>query len=109
MKHVLVKIDRPLHSEHPIHKGLIYELNYGYVEGIIAPDGEEQDCYVMDVDIPIKEYEGYVIAIIKRFDDVEEKWIVSNKDFSIEEIREKTHFQEQYFNIKIEKVGGNVL
>lgn len=103
MKKVKVKIDRPLHSEHPVHKGLIYELNYGYVEGIIAPDGEEQDCYVMDVDVPITEYEGYVIAVIKRHDDVEEKWVVSNRDFTIEEIKTKTHFQEQYFDITIKK------
>ena len=103
MKRVKVIIDRPFHTEHPEHKGLIYELNYGYVEGIIAPDGEEQDCYVMDVDTPIKEYEGNVIAVIKRLNDVEEKWIVSNVDFSVESIREKTNFQEQYFTIKILK------
>lgn len=103
MKRVKVIVDRPIHSKHPKHKDLIYELNYGYVEGIIAPDGEEQDCYIMDVDMPIKEYEGNVIAIIKRQDDVEEKWIVSNKDFSVKEIREKTHFQEQYFTINIIK------
>ena len=104
MKRVKVIIDRPIHSEHPEHKGLIYELNYGYVEGIVAPDGEEQDCYVMGVEVPIKKYEGDVIAIIKRFDDVEEKSIVSNADCSIDEIREKTNFQEQYFTIEIIKM-----
>ena len=104
MKKVKVKIDRPLHSMHPKHNDLVYELNYGYVEGVIAPDGEEQDCYVMGVDEPITEYEGYVIAVIKRFDDVEEKWVIANRDFSIEEIRNKTHFQEQYFKIKIIKM-----
>lgn len=105
MKRVKVVVDRPLHSEHPLHKGLIYELNYGYVEGIMAPDGEEQDCYILDVDVPIETYEGNVIAIIKRSDDIEDKWVVSNKDYTIEEIREKTHFQEKYFSITIEKQG----
>lgn len=104
MKRVKVIIDRPIHSEHPEHKELIYELNYGYIEGIIAPDGEEQDCYVMGVDTPIREYVGFVIAVITRLDDVEEKWIVSNVDFTIDEIREKTHFQEKYFTIKINKL-----
>jgi inorganic pyrophosphatase len=104
MIRVKVIIDRPIYSEHPEHKGLIYQLNYGYVEGIIAPDGEEQDCYIMDVDVPIKEYEGNVIAVIKRLDDIEEKWVVSNGDFTIDEIREKTHFQEQYFTIEINKL-----
>ncbi len=105
MKTVKVVIDRPIHSKHPLHD-IYYELNYGYVEGIIAADGEEQDVYVLDVNHPIKEYEGKVIAIIKRFDDVEDKWCVSNKDFSIEEIKKLTHFQEQYFNIEIIKLGG---
>ena len=100
---VKVTIDRPLHSEHPNHKGLIYKLNYGYVEGIMAPDGEEQDCYVLGVDTPIETYEGKVIAVIKRLNDVEEKWVVANRDYTIEEIRELTHFQEQYFDIVIEK------
>ena len=101
--YVKVTIDRPLYSEHPKHKGLIYELNYGYVEGIMAPDGEEQDCYVLGVDTPIETFEGKVIAVIKRLNDIEEKWVVANQDYSIEEIRNLTYFQEQYFDIVIEK------
>jgi len=104
MKRVKVIVDRPIHSEHPEHIGLIYKLNYGYVEGIMAPDGEEQDCYILDVDEPITEYVGTVIAIIKRLNDVEDKWVVANRNFTIEEIREKTYFQEQYFKIKIKKL-----
>lgn len=103
MKRVKVHIDRPIHSVHPAHKNIVYELNYGYIEGLMAQDGEEQDCYILGVNHPIETYEGNVIAIIKRHDDVEEKWVVSNKDYSIEEIRELTHFQEQYFSITIEK------
>lgn len=38
---VTVIIDRPLGSFHPVHKNIFYSVNYGYVEGIIAPDGEE--------------------------------------------------------------------
>ena len=45
-----VKIDRPLGSSHPDYPEHIYPINYGYVEGIIAPDGEEQDVYVLGVD-----------------------------------------------------------
>ena len=39
-KTVKVIIDRPLGTYHPKHKDLFYPINYGYIEGIIAPDGE---------------------------------------------------------------------
>ena len=40
---VHIMIDRPMNSYHPEHKELFYPVNYGYIKGIIAPDGEEQD------------------------------------------------------------------
>lgn len=36
---VKVTIDRPLGSYHPEHKDMYYPVNYGYVEGIMAPEG----------------------------------------------------------------------
>lgn len=36
---VKVIVDRPIGSVHPKHKDLIYPLNYGYVDGILAGDG----------------------------------------------------------------------
>ena len=41
---VTVTVDRPLGSYHTEHKDMYYPINYGYVEGIMAPDGEEQDA-----------------------------------------------------------------
>ena len=41
---VTVKVDRPMESYHPKHKDIYYPINYGYIEGMIAPDGEEQDA-----------------------------------------------------------------
>ena len=38
---VTVTVDRPLGSFHPEHKNMYYPINYGYVEGIMALDGEE--------------------------------------------------------------------
>lgn len=75
---VTVKVDRPIGSYHPEHKDMYYPINYGYIEGII-------------------------IAIIHRYDDVEEKWVVAPKGmmFTKEEIREKVYFQEQYFESEI--------
>ena len=69
---VKVIVDRPMGSYHPNHKDIFYSINYGYIEGIIAPDGEEQDAYILGIDKPVKEFVGKIIAIIRREDDVEE-------------------------------------
>jgi inorganic pyrophosphatase len=102
-KMVKVIIDRPLGTYHPKHKDIYYTVNYGYVEGIIAGDGEEQDAYVLGVYEPVKEFFGKVIAIIHRYNDVEEKWVVANEDkiYTKEEIKKQVEFQEKYFNIEI--------
>ena len=76
-KIVKVTVDRSLGSYHPEHKDMYYPINYGYIEGIMAPDGEEQDAYILGVDKPVSEFTGKIIAIIHRYDDVEEKWVVS--------------------------------
>lgn len=102
-KIVKVIVDRPLGSCHPKHKELYYPVNYGFVEGIIAPDGEEQDAYILGVDLPLKEFVGKIIAIIHRHDDIEEKWVVApeNTAFTVNEIMEQVSFQEQYFKSEI--------
>ena len=102
-KTVKVIVDRPLGTYHPEHKDIYYSLNYGYVEGIIAADGEEQDAYILGVIEPIKEFSGKVIAIIHRFDDIEEKWIVAPEGsfFSKDDILQQVNFQERFFKIEI--------
>ena len=102
-KSVKVMVDRPLGTYHPKHKDIYYHINYGFVEGIIAPDGEEQDVYILGVDVPVKEFVGRIIAIIHRKDDVEEKWVVApdGTAFSKEEIMEQVEFQERYFDSEV--------
>ena len=96
---VKVTVDRPLGSYHPKHKDMYYPVNYGYVDGIIEPDGEEQDAYILGDYEPVKEFTGKTVAIIQRYDDVEEKRVVvpENMDFIKEQIMEQVYFQEQYF------------
>ena len=100
---VTVTVDRPLGSYHPEHKDMYYPINYGYIEGIIAPDGEEQDAYILGVNESVKEFTGKIIAIIHRIDDVEEKWVVApeNTTFTKEEIMQEVEFQEKYFKSEI--------
>jgi len=99
-KKVVVKVDRPLGSRHPIYN-YIYPLNYGYIPGTIAADGEEIDAYILGESISLDEYEGFVIGIVHRKNDVEDKLIVSNNAYSLEEIQNLVHFQEQYFDTEI--------
>ena len=100
---VKVTVDRPMGSYHPKHKDICYPVNYGYIEGIMAPDGEEQDAYLLGVDRPVDEFTGKIIAMIHRYDDVEEKWVVApeGQTFTVDEIKAQVAFQEQYFNSEI--------
>lgn len=98
-KTVKGKIDRPLGTAHPRHPEIIYPLNYGFVSGIFAADGDEQDVYIFGTDKPLSVFEGKVIAVWHRINDFEDKWIVSldDKTYTNEELLEKISFQEQYF------------
>ena len=102
-KIVRVIVDRQLGSHHPNYKNLIYPINYGYVEGIIAADGEEQDAYILGIDEPVNEYVGKIIAIVHRLNDVEDKWVVAPEGahYTKEEIIKQIEFQEQFFEYEI--------
>jgi len=97
-----VQVDRPLGSAHPLH-GFIYLLNYGYIAGEMALDGEAQDAYILGVAEVLEQFSGICIAVIERLDDVEDKLVISapGQRFSEEEIRERTYFQERFFHIRI--------
>ena len=95
---ITVKMDRPLGSKHP-DWDLIYEVNYGYVPNTISGDSEELDCYVLGVDKPLDNFTGKCIAIIHRTNDNDDKLIIvpDGMNFTDEEIRNLTNFQEKYF------------
>lgn len=57
-KTVTVTVDRPLGSYHPEHKDMYYPVNYGYIRGVMAPDGEEQDAYILGPDKAVTEFTG---------------------------------------------------
>ena len=96
---VTVTVDRPLGSFHPRYPKLYYPINYGFIEGTLAPDGEEEDAYILGVMAPVEKFSGVIIAKIIRFDDNEYKWVVApqGRSFSKSEIQRMTNFQEQYF------------
>ncbi|NCU31454.1 MAG: inorganic pyrophosphatase [Candidatus Moranbacteria bacterium] len=99
---VQVKMDRPLGTKHPKY-GFVYSLNYGYISNTIAPDGEELDAYVLGVFDPLDEFEGQCIAIIHRTNDDDDKLVVVPKglNYSDEQIKALTEFQERFFTSEI--------
>lgn len=99
---VKVKMDRPLGTKHPKH-GFVYEVNYGYIPGTVSGDGGELDAYVLGEHKPLEEFEDEVIAIIHRKNDDDDKLVVMAKgrNYTDEQIRALTEFQEQWFEIVI--------
>ncbi len=97
---VTVTVDRPRGSRHPVHPDILYPIHYGYIAGIPAPDGEDQDAYILGVDTPADAVTGRVIAVIHRLDDVEDKWVVAPEgmSFSPAEIEAAVAFQERFFH-----------
>lgn len=98
-KNVYVKIDRPIGSSHPNYPDSIYLVNYGFVPNTISGDGEELDCYVLGEYKPLKEYTGKCIAVIHRLNDDDDKLVIvpENKNFTDNEIKLLTDFQEMYY------------
>ena len=99
-------IDRPMGTAHPRHPDMIYPVNYGYIPGLKAADGDDQDVYVLGVTEPLTAFTGELIAVIRRRNDVEDKWVLAPQGTSLmaEEIMAQVHFQEQYFDAYVELV-----
>ena len=101
-QNVEVIIDRQLGSKHP-KWGFVYEVNYGYLKNIKAPDGEDLDAYVLKIEIPITKFNGKVVAIVHRLKDDDDKLVVipDGQNITDEEIEKLTKFQEKFFNHEI--------
>jgi len=101
-KKLKIVIDRKLGSKHPKY-GFEYPVNYGYLEGVIAPDGEELDAYLLKVTEPVESYEGVVVAIVHRTEDDDDKIVVVPDGQSVtdEEIEKLVEFQEKWFKHEI--------
>lgn len=95
-KIVHVVVDRPVGYQ---HGDIVYPINYGYIPGVIAGDGEEQDAYILGVSEPVSSFDGRVVAAIRRKNDCEDKLVVAPDGmlFHQAQVAEAVHFQEQFF------------
>lgn len=104
-KTVTIKIDRPIGYVHHKEKySLTYKINYGYIPDVLGGDGEELEVYLLGVDKPVDEYTCKIIGIVHRQNDVEDKLVAAPKGLILNqaEIAQAVHFQEQYYDTKIE-------
>lgn len=94
---VHVEVDRPMGF---LHGDILYPVNYGFLPGIIAGDGEAQDAYILGVSQPVTSFDGRVIGAVCRKNDCEDKLIVAPEGtvFHQAQIMEAVQFQEQYFD-----------
>jgi len=95
-KLVHVEVDRPIGYR---HGDIVYPVNYGYIPGMIAGDGEEQDVYILGVSEPVSSFDGRIVAAIRRKDDCEDKLVAAPDGmvFHQGEIAAAVQFQEKYF------------
>ena len=99
-KPIHVVVDRPAGY---LHGDILYPINYGYIPGLIAGDGEEQDAYILGISDPITKFDGQVVAAICRKNDCEDKLVVApvGREYHQGQIAEAVHFQEQSFDTHI--------
>ncbi len=98
-KIVTANIDRPLHSQHP-DWGFAYPVNYGFLPGVPAPDGEDLDVYILNIAVPLRQFTGECIAVIHRLNDNDDKLVLVPQGESLtdQQIWDQTKFQEKYFD-----------
>ena len=110
-KTVKIEIDRPIGYVHRKgEKTLVYPINYGYIPDVLGGDDEELDVFLVDVDEPVSTYEGRIIGIVYRADDVEDKLIMAPEGVSLtaSQMARAVYFQEKYYKTTIRALDGSV-
>lgn len=88
-------LDRPRHSRHPRNKEIVYPLDYGYVAGTRAPDGEDIDLWLGSE--PSRALRGAIVTVDAEKRDAEIKLLIGCTDAEIETIY---RFYNDYPNLK---------
>ena len=102
-KKVRLAFDQPIGSSYAPHKIDSYPVNYGYVPGVLAQDGDDLDAYFLGTDKPLAEIEGICIAIIHRRNDDDDKLIVvpEGTAYTDQEIMRQVSFQEHLYESEV--------
>jgi len=69
-----IVIDRPAGSSHPRYPAVIYPLDYGYLDGTAALDGDGVDCWIGSV--TERKLTGVIVTVDTYKSDTELKWLI---------------------------------
>lgn len=94
-KFVKVRVTSPMYSFNN-RFGFKYKLNYGVIEGSKSRRKSVQYAYIMGINHPVRNFDGRVIAVIKRHGCKGIAWVVAPKStrFIVNDIRQAIDFAE---------------
>ena len=102
-KFVKVRVTSPMHSFNN-RFGFKYKLNYGVIDSFKSNKRSVQGAYIMGINHPVRNFDGRVIAVIKRQSCRGMAWVVAPKStrFIINDIKQAIEFAEGRNNYSIE-------
>lgn len=102
-KFVKVRVTSPMHSYNN-RFGFKYKLNYGIMEGFKTRKNTVQFAYIMGINHPVRNFDGRVIAVIRRYGGKGVVWVVAPKStrYIVNDIREAVDFAEGRIGYNIE-------
>lgn len=94
-KFVKVRVTSPINSYNK-RFGYKYKLNYGIIEGNKTVKNIVQGAYIMGINHPVRNFDGRVIASIRRSGGRNPVWVVAPKStrFIIHDIKKAIEFAE---------------
>ncbi|MBQ1994731.1 MAG: NUDIX domain-containing protein [Clostridia bacterium] len=94
-KFVKVRVTSPMNSFNT-RFGYKYKLNYGIIEGCKTRKNTVQFAYIMGINHPVRNFDGRVIATVKRHNGKGVVWVVAPKStrFIVNDIKPAIDFAE---------------
>lgn len=94
-KFVKVRVTSPMYSFNN-RFGFKYKLNYGIIEGYKSKKNSIQCAYIMGINHPVRNFDGRVIAVVKRHNSKGVVWVVAPKStrFIVNDIKSAIDFAE---------------
>lgn len=102
-KFVKVRVTSPMHSFNN-RFGFKYKLNYGIIDSFKSNKKSVQGAYIMGINHPVRNFDGRVIAVIRRQSCRGMAWVVAPKStrFIVNDIKQAIEFAEGRNNYSIE-------
>lgn len=102
-KFVKVRVTSPMYSYNK-RFGFKYKLNYGIMEGSRTRKNTVQFAYIMGINHPVRNFDGRVIAVVRRHGGRGVVWVVAPKStrYIVNDIKDAISFAEGNIGYNIE-------